>query len=334
MVYRSVSKILAFIAVVCGIATTGMASPLTVTDALGRTVTVSVPVKRAVIVITYELIPALDLWHQVAGVSRWATLHNDLYRAAVVDHPECNIPVVGTSGADVNLESILSLKPDVVITWTYNPDVVAFLEKKGIVVIALYPKSLGELYELIRLHGVLFGKEDRADKVIREMEAVLRMVKERVGDIPLTSRKKTLFLAGSPTTVFTSDSLFADMLRLAGAVSVSESVGNAWLSTADVSMETIVRWNPEVIFIWGSAGYSAEWLLENSQWRQVQAVRKAMVYKLPYWSTWSPRFCLLVLWIAKKLYPENFKDIDFEISADNFFRRVFGISYKRMKMLY
>jgi iron complex transport system substrate-binding protein len=283
-----------------------------------------------VVVITYELIPALDLWHQVAGVSRWATLHNDLYRAVIAEHPEWNIPIAGTSGADVNPESVLRFNPDVVITWSYNPDVVAFLEKKGLTVIALYPKSLKELYDLIRLHGVLFGKDSRARYVIEEMESVLRMVKERVRGIPTESRRRTLFLAGKPTTVFTSDSLFTNMLQLAGAVSVSQSVESTDVSTADVSMETIVRWNPEVIFIWGSAGYSVEWLLENSQWRHIQAVKQRMVYKLPSWSGWSPRFSLVVLWMAKKLYPEHFQDIDFETFADSFYRKIFGISYSKV----
>lgn len=50
----------------------GWASTVEIKDHLGRRVSLEVPVKRAVVVIGYELIPALDLWDSVVGVSRWA----------------------------------------------------------------------------------------------------------------------------------------------------------------------------------------------------------------------------------------------------------------------
>ncbi|MCD6548567.1 MAG: ABC transporter substrate-binding protein, partial [Thermodesulfobacterium sp.] len=100
---------------------------------------------------------------------------------------------------------------------------------------------------------------------------------------------------------------------------------------ADVSIERILLWNPDVIFIWGYAGYTPEWILNNSQWEHIKAVKNKQVYKLPHWSTWSPRVALVALYMAMKIYPEYFKDINFEKIADNFYRKVFGISYKQVK---
>jgi iron complex transport system substrate-binding protein len=67
-------------------------SSLTLTDKLGRTVTIDIPVKRAVVVITYELVPALGIWDQIVGVSRWAEEECDLYRTFVKTKPELKIP--------------------------------------------------------------------------------------------------------------------------------------------------------------------------------------------------------------------------------------------------
>jgi len=172
MVYRTYIKVLALFLILIWVGALH-ASTFTLTDKSGRSVTVNVPVKRAVIVISYELIPAMNLWNQVAGVSRWAEEHNDLYKAIVRENPSLRKPNFG-AGSDVNVEAVLKLNPDLVITWTYNPDTIRFLEQKGIKVIGIYPDSLTELYDVMRMHGKLFGKENKAEEVIVEMEKNLQ----------------------------------------------------------------------------------------------------------------------------------------------------------------
>ena len=51
----------------------------------------------------------------------------------------------------------MKLKPDVVVTWTFKPELVKFMEERGLRVIAIYPESLAELYDVMRLHGRLFS---------------------------------------------------------------------------------------------------------------------------------------------------------------------------------
>ena len=71
-------------------------------------------------------------------------------------------------------------------------------------------------------------------------------------------------------------------------------------------MESIVSWDPDVIFIWGSARYGPEELLSGSQWKSIKAVRDGKVFKAPDLTTWSPTICSLALWMAWKTYPEYF----------------------------
>ena len=300
------------------------ASSITVTDKLGRTVTVNVPVRRAVVVITYELIPALGIWDQVAGVSRWAEEECDLYRTLVRTKPELKRPHVGV-GTDVNIESVLALNPDLVITWAYNPKAIKFMEEKGLNVITIYPDSLPELYEVIRLHGKFFGKENRAEEVIGEMERIFDLVRRRVEKIPAEKRQRVIHLSGKPTTVSGAVGVTNDLITMIGGINLGQEIKDRY---GDVSVERIVQWNPDVIFIWANAGYSPQWLIENSQWRHIKAIREGHVYKLPKWSTWSPRVAPVALWMAIKLYPQEFSDISFDQVADEFYRKVFGISFK------
>ncbi|MEZ0343811.1 MAG: ABC transporter substrate-binding protein [Caldimicrobium sp.] len=326
MVCRNYFKILVFLITLTWIET-AYASILTITDELGRKVTLEVPVKRAVIAITPELIPALEIWDQVAGVSDWAEKSCSLYQAFVFSGLKPRKPTVGT-GTNLNVEAILRLKPDVVITWSYNTKVIEFLESKGIKVIAIWPDTIKELYEVIRLHGKLFGKEKRAEVVISEMEKMFKFLKKRSAKIPYFQRKKVLHLGGKPTTVSGKIGITNDIIELIGGINVAKEI-NA--RNADVSIERIIRWNPDVIFIWGSAGYDESLFYNNSQWRFVKAVRNRQVYKLPRWSSWSPRLAPIALYMSTKTYPELFKDINFEDMLNKYYKKVFGISYDKVK---
>ena len=326
MVYRAYIKVLALFLTLIFVGALH-ASTFTLTDKLGRAVTVNVPIKRAVIVISYELIPAMNLWNQFAGVSHWAEEHCDIYKAIVRENPSLRKPNVG-AGSDLNVEAVLKLNPDLVVTWTYNPDTIRFLEQKGIKVIGIYPDSLTELYEVMRMHGRLFGKEKKAEEVITEMEKIFNLIKNRVSKIPPEKRKKAIHLGGKPTTVSCGVGVTNDVIKLIGGINPASSINSR---STDVPIEKIVQWNPDVIFIWGSAGYNESWLYGNSQWRFVRAIKKQKVYKLPRWSTWSPRLAPIALYMAMKVYPECFKDINFEEVADRFYQKVFGISYFKVR---
>ncbi|GAB6182400.1 hypothetical protein JCM13991_01410 [Thermodesulfovibrio hydrogeniphilus] len=222
----------------------------------------------------------------------------------------------------------MKLKPDVVITWSYNPNTVKFLEERGTNVIAIYPDSLEELYKDMRMHGRLFGKEKRVEEVIKEMNNIFKLIQDKVSKIPPERRKKVIHLGGAPTRVSAGVGVTADVIKIAGAINPA---GNIMQRNIDVSIEKIIQWNPDVIFIWGSAGYDESWLYNNSQWRFVKAVKNHQVYKLPKWSIWSPRLAPIALYMAMKIYPEYFKDVNFEKVTDDFYKKVFGISYYKVR---
>jgi len=305
----------------------GKAETITCKDKLGRTVTVSVPVKRAVFLLTYELIPALGIWDKVVGIGRWA-YDNDLMKAVRPDIKR-SVPSAGT-GSDLNIEALLKLKPDLVITWTYKLENTKFMEEKGLKVIAVYPESLQELYDSMKLHGKLFRKERRTDKVIMQMEKIFGTIRERVSGIPPEKRKKVLWLYGKPTTVACRKGVPNDIFGLTGGMNPAASINQR---EADIPMERIMAWNPDVIFIWGNATYSAEDILSSQQWRYIKAAREGRVYKAPEWSTWSPRLAPIALWMAMKTYPEYFRDVNFEKITDDFYRKVFGIPYGKVNKI-
>lgn len=298
----------------CG---TGGGATVTVTDKLGNRVEVPVPIKRAVLLSLYELMPVLDLWDNVVGLNRWAFNNTVLKRCPRLQ----TIPAVGT-GIEVNAEAVLALHPDLVITWSYRPEVVEFLARKGLRVIAVYPESLDELYGVIELCGRLFGKEARAKAVRSRMDELFSLVQSRVSNIPPERRCKVLCLWQKPTRVTGRFGLQQDLIAMVGAVNPAQTVDR---SHAEVSLEQILAWNPDVVFIWGHATYGPEALIESSQWQSVTAVKERRVYKAPLADTWSPSTGVLTLWMAQKVYPALFKDLDPGAEARKFHLDCFGV---------
>ncbi|MCS7149396.1 MAG: ABC transporter substrate-binding protein [Caldimicrobium sp.] len=304
------------------------AQTLIYTDKLSRTVRVSTPVERAVLVVTPEMIPALDLWNQVVGISDFAEKTCGVYKAFVHEKIKPRITTVGT-GANLNIEALMKVNPDIIITWSFYPEVVKFLEERNLKVIAIWPENLEELYEMIRLYGRLFNREKRAQMVIEEMRKLLDFVRDRTKKIPHNMRKRALHITSKPTVISGKRSIINDVIEFAGGIHLGKEISER---NADVSLEKIVKMNPDVIFIWGGAKYDESWIINNQALRHVKAVRERRIYKLPRWSTWSPKVPILALYVAQKMYPDQFKSVSFESKADEFYRKVFGINFNLVRM--
>ncbi len=319
-------RLIGCILMVLMVAVTLEAATITYTDKMGRVVTVPVPVNRAVIFHFPDLIPVLGIWDKVVGIGRWA-YDDDLMRAIKPDI-ERAIPSAGSSN-NVNMEVLLKQKPDIVITWSNYPEAVRFMEEKGLKVIAISPDSLPELYEVMRLYGRLFSKEEQMEHAISEMEKILNLIKERVLKIPVSKKKKVLYIYNKPTLVACAVGVTNDIFKLVGGINPPSSIPQ---KHADVSMEKIIAWNPDVIFITDIAKYTAEDIMNNPQWKFIKAVKEGKVYKVPKsWSTWSPTHAMISLWMAMKTYPEYFRDVNLEKISDDFYRKVFGIPYSKVK---
>lgn len=302
------------------------AASITYTDKLSRVVNIPVPVERAVFFQTYELLPALNVWDKVVGIGTFA-YDNDLMKAA---KPDINkIPSAG-SGTDVNIEVLIKLKPDIVITWTWKPEVIRYMEDRGLRVVGIYPESLSELYEVMRFHGKIFKREKKIDSAISEMERIFSIIKKKTSTIPDDKKRKVLWIGSKPTSVACGIGITNDIFKMIGGMNTA---GHIPQRNADVSIEQIIAWNPEVIFIWGNAKYKKEDILYNPQWRHIKAVRDGRVFKSPDWSTWSPRIAPVALWMAMKTYPEYYRDIDMRKMIENFYIRVYEISYSKVKQI-
>lgn len=301
---------------------TAVAGDFSYCDKLGRKVTLKTPVKRAVLNQMYDFMPALNAWDQVAGLPRWAfqdriltSLRPDLAR---------RYALTGT-GSDLNMEALIRLKPDAIVTWTYKAEQIRFIEHQGIQVIGVYPESLKELYGVIDMLGALFGREREACGLKKRMNVEFNLIAKRGTSI--RAKRKVVWLGSRPTYLAAGIGITDELIRLIGAVNPA---GGVKQRNVEVSLEQLIKWNPDVIFIWGNAGYTAEDLKAKPQWRVLKAVRSGRVYKAPDFSTWSPLLAPVAMWMAVRTYPEYYHDVDLNARADKFCHDIYGLELRRI----
>lgn len=282
-------------------------------------------VHRAVDFISYETLAALKVMDRVVGISKYAKKNKLLLEA----YPNIEkIPSPGSSFS-VNIEALVALKPDVVIIWPYKESVVKEIEAQGIPVIKVWLYSYDDIKRLIWLMGVVFDARSRAEELVKSMDSLVRFVQEHVADIPPNERVKVLYLWSKPTKVQGGKGTVNDFIRLAGGVNVAAKAFPT-KSYVFVDVETIIKWNPDVIVIWWWARYGPDKILHDPLWKSVKAVRDGRVYKEPYYEHWGVDAAIFILWLSMKLYPSKYVGVNFMDLANKYFEEWYGIPYSKV----
>lgn len=100
-----------------------------------------------------------------------------------------------------------------------------------------------------------------------------------------------------------------------------------------VNMEQVAVWDPDKIFIvvWNRPDVQAviDRLKADPQWSALQAVQNGELYAFPAdtdgWDSADPRWILGMGWLATRIHPERFADLDMEEEIYHYFGRMYGI---------
>ncbi len=324
-----------------------LAASRVVTDQLDRKVTVPETVSRIVALQhqTLDIIVELGAADRLVGVLRsWPSLIPGLDRMA----PGLKaLPMPGDL-TSVNIEALLALRPDVVFVTNYAPPamirqietaglpvvVISLAKGEGIDRAKLNPTFADDdtayaegLREGVRLIGAVLGTEVRATQLIDAAFAGRALAASRVASIPADKRVR-LYMANPDLNTYGAGKYTGIIMARSGGVNVAGSVRG----TAKVSMEDVLRWNPQVIFVQDRYAPVVDEIRASAAWRPVDAVRTGRIYITPeYVKPWGyplpEALALGEVWMAKKLYPERFADIDLKQRADAFYRAFYGTPY-------
>jgi iron complex transport system substrate-binding protein len=264
----------------------------TVTDDLGRRITVPVVVKRSVSTapsIT-EMVFAAGAGDRLVGVTTFC------------DYPEeaGSIAKIGDTMTP-NMETIVALNPDVVFVSTSSQleTFMGTLEQNGIAVYVTNPTTLDDVVNNLHDLGALFGTQQHTDALVANLEQRVAGVKESVSRGP----EPRIFVQISKEPLFTVGraSFLNGVLETAGARSLTTDIETAF---PKLSKETASALNPEVIILSDSPDNQEP----NDAFKNSPAVKNGRVYKINanILSRPGPRLVDALEQMAKLLHPEKF----------------------------
>lgn len=319
---------------------------ITITDSAGRDVVVPQPLKRIAGLQTSacNAFSLLQLDDHVVGITEY--IWND-----PTGYPRLNKkPNIG-SVYTPNYEMIAQVRPQVVFMGTASVNLDPAVQKlapMGVAVAAFdfqpmkgddaYAREAHYNKELLML-GSLTGREERASAFVRWKTGILDLMRQRTKGI----EKKRVLGINSVAQVLKQNSfkIWAGkrIIELAGGIDYTAN-----LNAREINGEWIVEQNPEVIILasyWleEGLGYGVtntikvretyQKAIQNSVISQTRACKTGKVYLFGYYGLASGgQTALGALYLAKRLYPEQFSDIDPETYHREYLEKWLNINYQ------
>jgi iron complex transport system substrate-binding protein len=306
-----------------------------ITDMLGRKVHVPDPLTRVALLggPTGQVAFVLGARSQLCAVTQ-SLKSSELVK--LMDPTVQNLPAPRSTSGQVNVEELISADPQLVIAGDLDGSIV---EKKTKIPVAYFAAGMSQtrqqLEDEVRFYGRIFQKEERAEKYVRYLEETAALIESRTGDIP-KDKRKVVFNGYSSNHLVTlgGDTFLQNHIELAGCRNAADSISSSGVKEglhsglAEVSMEKVLGWNPDILVI--DFGKPEE-IYGNPKWRTIKAVRNKKIFRQPIGIFILDRpttesAVLYPLWLATVAYPERFTDIDFTQKIKEFYREIMSFN--------
>lgn len=270
----------------------------TFTDQIGRQVTVPDTVDRVVVLQhqTLNLLVQMNATDKIVGVmANWKQQLGDGYARLA---PELAQKASLGDLTHVDPEKLVALRPQVVFVTNYAPqEMIDKISRLGIPVVAISLRHdvAGEqakmnptladeeqaynrgLREGITLIGDIVNKPQEAKALIEAMDKGRKMVSDRLQSVPENERVRA-YMANPELTTYGSGKYTGLMMAHAGALNVAASSVKGF---KQVTMEQVIAWDPQVIFVQNRYPKVVNEILHNPQWQVIDAVKHHRVYLMP-----------------------------------------------------
>lgn len=276
------------------------AFPMTITDSLGRTVTISEKPERVVAVSTSAVETLFALGVTPVGRPETATYPPEAQQ----------VEAFGTS-YQPNLERIAAMRPDLIIAdAVIQAQLVPSLEGVGAPVVAINFSGVERVIESLRTVGRLVGVPEKGEELAAQIE---ERIASATRNLPAQRPTVVAIIAAGPEQYFAAkpSSYIGTIIEALGAkniVSEDEPVGRV-AGYTNLSQERLVQANPDaIIFINPVPGAPplSQTLRNNSAWANLKAFQEGRIFDADpaiYVQSPGPRVVLAIDELAKLFYP-------------------------------
>jgi len=301
----------------------------TVTDSLGRTVTVPAECRRiaCLYAFTGHVVAMLGRADAIVAVS------NGLKRDVLLTdmYPAIRRAVVPKYQGAINIEELATVRPDIVFVAAEigrNKAEAQKLDACGITWIAVDFKSMREQQRVIALIGQAIGAQEKAEVYNSYYRDCIDRVQAGLADSVSEKPVSVYHATVEATRTTPRNSLSTDWIHALGVENVVDRDAKRLLDGASqVSIEQILLWDPDVVLA-NEPGVTAQ-IKTDPRWSTMRAVKSGRVYQMPIGiSRWghpgSLETPLAILWAAKTIFPERFPELDLAKETRDFYENFFG----------
>jgi iron complex transport system substrate-binding protein len=243
--------------------------------------------------------------------------------------PKLNqITGVGNKSMGINFETLVRLEPDLVILYSQKDglQLADRLAEMNIPAIVILPETFQTIQLSLELIDQAVGGATNLAAVEQQMDTLLHLVRNRIQALPQAKRKTGYFASSRGIfTTTTGNMIQHEIFTTAGIENVS---GNLTGYFQDVSPEQLFRWNPDIMVLSRHMKRTETMRLNNKALSRITAISTQQVFRCPSslspWDFPSPLSVLASLWLAKRVYPNYFSDIDLVDKTNQFHRALFG----------
>lgn len=207
------------------------------------------------------------------------------------------------------------------------------LQKATGIPVVLVDGSFDKIAEAYRFVGNIIGRDARAEELAVYLEDIYEEVTEAMSHVN-DDERISLYYAEGPFGLATEPNVSQHALTFeigkANNVAAVEEIPN--LGMTNVSLESVLKWDPEVIVAWDNeiAGGADEIIRTSPAWENIRAVQTGRVYTMPNapfaWCDRPPgvnRF-IGIQWVANMLYPDLY-DIDMVERTKEFYEKMYWV---------
>lgn len=276
------------------------AQGLVLTDDLGHRVCLERPAQRLVSLwpSATEMVYALGLEDRLVAVTSWCNYPPSVKKKVIIGDP--NTP---------KIEKIIELAPDLILAPFGTPrEVLQQMEHLGLPVFGLDPKTLPEVFTVMRQIGYLTGTEKKAESIVKALEKRTAAVENQVRKLPLAQRPWVyleMYASASEICTFGPKNYANDLVQRAGGRNVFDDAETPY---PQISVEQVLERNPDVLIIAHHEATAAD-IRTRPGWSSLTAIKKNRLYRYANPDEFlrpGPRLVNVLEWLAQVLHPELF----------------------------
>ena len=213
-----------------------------------------------------------------------------------------SLPVTGVFFDGVDPEQILKLNTDLLVTISKDPNKNKLKEQLKIPVLILSKDTLDDYEKSFRILGEIISIDNDGGKLADYWKSTIDSVKKENEKLK-TDEKLKVFYTGTGSILETvgAKTIMSSIINIAGGKNVSDELtGNLTNEHIKISMDNVLVWNPDIIFVQNEAQKNE--ILSDPVWKIINAVKNNRIYvQLKYARMDGVTAVIAMLWTQYKI---------------------------------